>query len=75
MSDFFKLDEEITTQHHKVYTSALLPMLICGIKAAHVSDSAENVQALTGYLKKFITKMSDGRVPMAALDVSILILL
>lgn len=75
MSDFFKLDEEITSQHHKIYMSALLPLLICGIRAAHVSDSDDNVHELISYVKSFIIKMSDGRVPLTALDVSVLILL
>jgi len=73
MSEFFKLDSEITSQHYKVYTSVLLPMLLCGVKAAFSSQSA--VSNLIDCLRKFIVTMSEGSVPLQSLELSVQILM
>ncbi|XP_067935732.1 RAB11-binding protein RELCH homolog isoform X2 [Watersipora subatra] len=72
-NELFKYEDRITSHHHKVYTSALLPMLICGVKAAFYESAS--ITELISCLHKLIISMAEGEVPMQALDMSLTLLL
>lgn len=70
--DLFKLNcDEISAQHHKIYTSSLLPVLL----ASGVIPSTNNSTQIIDYISKLVKLMSSSRVPTPGLHLSIQILL
>jgi len=59
------MSADITPQHHKIYTSALLPVLVSGVMAS--KPSADTSSIVCDYMKRCAIFMSKHRVPLSAL--------